>query len=71
MLTVFLDCPLLIGNSVFSNVYLCFLQLFHKPYIQRDFSVDTNFVLVFYFVLFVSTYIANYAYNVKMYLYLA
>jgi hypothetical protein len=42
------------GCSTISNAYLFLLQLFHQPYIKIYFCVNTNFVLVFYFLLFVS-----------------
>ena len=42
------------GFSTISNAYLFLLQLFHQPYIKIYICVNTNFVLVFYFVLFVS-----------------
>jgi hypothetical protein len=42
------------GFSTISNAYLFLLQLFHQPYIKIYICGNTNFVLVFYFVLFVS-----------------
>jgi hypothetical protein len=41
--------------SIISNVYLVLLQLFYAPYNEMYIHVNTNFILVFYFVLFVST----------------
>jgi hypothetical protein len=41
--------------SIISNVYLVLLQLFYTPYNEIYIHVNTNFILAFYFVLFVST----------------